>query len=154
MFVDFQFSPLRFSISTIDFQSSPLRFLIFTLDFQPSRSKIDESLPTNYQLGDVMHMLGALVRPRAAESKINRAFSLKKKERPTTTIRRGSTKEPPGIRQGSHFQGRCSPGMLIIKINSRNQNGTWEIRGSNTPWAMARRICLIFDFLYRTRKHQ
>ena len=95
-------------------------------DFQPSRSKIDENRPKNHQLADVMRMLGPLVRPRAAKHSFTRRFSLKKKERPTTGIHQGSTRDPPRIHQGPHFQGPCPLGCSLSRLieGTRTADGT------------------------------
>ena len=79
--------------------------------------KIDENRPKNHQLADVVRLLGALVRPRAAEGSFNRVFSLKKKERPATRIHQGSTRDPPG----TTLSGSMAPGMFIIKIKLKEQ---------------------------------
>ena len=90
-----------------------------------------------------MRKLGALVRPRAAECSFNWVFSIKKKERPTTGIRRGSARDPPGTRRGSHFWGPCPLGCSLSRLieGTRTADGTWEITGSNTPWAQGPANC-------------
>ena len=90
-----------------------------------------------------MRMLGALVRPRAAEPIFNRGFSLKKKRATrngnATRIRQGSAKDPPRIRQGAnreHTLGSNAPRDAQERIEgTRTADGTREMEGSNTPWA-------------------
>ena len=70
--------------------------------------------------------------PGAAEPISNRGFSLKKKERLTTTMQQGATEYPPG----STLLDLMPPGMLKKElIETRTADGTREMEGSNTPWA-------------------
>ena len=60
-------------------------------------------------LGHFRVTLGPLVRPRAAKRSFTRGFSLKKKERPTTTKHQGATKEAPGSHRVPHFRDQLPP---------------------------------------------
>ena len=65
-------------------------------------SKWWKKAPKGKQLAHVMRMLGALVRPRAAEPISNRGFSLKK----GATYNGNATRSP----QGAHFWIQCPQG--------------------------------------------
>ena len=71
-----------------------------------------------------MRMLGALVRPCAAEPISNRGFSLKKKDRLATGMHRGAAEEPPAINE-YHTFGSNAPRDIQERMN-RDKNGRWD----------------------------
>ena len=87
-------------------------------------------------------MLGALVRSQGAECSFSRARARKKKSRRITTIHQGSTRDPPGSRQGAvreHTFGSNGPRDAQERVEGTKRTardmGRGIMTGSHTPWA-------------------